>query len=213
MKELVTKKRSMDFETIETSHNCSAIMTRDVITRKEDPRAFTIPRTIGMLQFAKALCDLGAIIHLMPHEIFKQLGLGDLKSTTIRLLMADWSIKHLVGILYDILIKADRFFFPADFVILNCEIDVEDPIVLGRQFLAIGRALVDVESGELKFWVNDEEVTFNVCKLMKQPSDIHVVSTMDVIDEAVGSVSEMMCMNEPLVAVLSNFDEKQIRGV
>ncbi|XP_015169021.1 uncharacterized protein [Solanum tuberosum] len=181
VKELVTKKISMDFEMIEVSHNCSVVMTSDLITKKEDPGAFTIPSTIGMLQFAKALCDLGESINLMSYTIFKQLGLGEPKSTTMRLLMAYRSIKH-------------RAYY------------------LGRPFLATERALVDVESGELKFRVNDEEVTFNACKSMKQPSDIHVVSTIDVIDEAVASVSEMMCMGEPLVVVLSNYDGDEVQG-
>ncbi|KAK4713568.1 hypothetical protein R3W88_019475 [Solanum pinnatisectum] len=80
----------------------------------------------------------------------------------MRLLMADRSIKHPVGILCDILVKVDRFIFSTDFFILDCEIDAEIPIILGRTFLATGRALVDVESGELKFRVNEDEVTFNV---------------------------------------------------
>ncbi|KAK4721361.1 hypothetical protein R3W88_011594 [Solanum pinnatisectum] len=123
MKELVTKKRSLDFETIEVSHSCSAIMTNEIIKKKEDPRAFTIPCTIGMLQFAKALCDLRVSINLMPYTIYKQLGLGESKSTTMRLLMVDRSIKHPMGILYDILVKVGQFIFSVDFVILDCEID------------------------------------------------------------------------------------------
>ena len=69
--------------------------------------------------------------------------------------MADRSIKHPVGILYEILVKVDRFIFSANFVILDCEIDAKIPIILGRPFLATGRALVDVESRELKFRVNE----------------------------------------------------------
>ncbi|XP_049368011.1 uncharacterized protein LOC125832868 [Solanum verrucosum] len=132
-----------------------AIMTKELIKKREDPRAFTIPCTIGMLQFAKALCDLGASINLMPYAIYKQLGLGEPKAT-MRLLMADCSIKHPMGILYDILVKVDRFIFPADFVILDCEIDAEIPIILGRPFLATGRTLVDVEREELRFRVNED---------------------------------------------------------
>ncbi|KAK4718040.1 hypothetical protein R3W88_016378 [Solanum pinnatisectum] len=180
MKELITKKRSLDFKTIEVSHSCSVIMTKD--------------------------------INLMPYAIYEQLGLGEPKATTIRLLMADHSIKHLVGILYDILEKVDRFIFPTDFFSLDCEIDAEIPIILGRPFLATGRALVDVESGELKFRVNKDEVALNVCKSMKYPSDIHVVSTIDFIDEAMASVSHLMCMSEPLEAVLANYYEFEIQG-
>ncbi|XP_049391615.1 uncharacterized protein LOC125856074 [Solanum stenotomum] len=211
VKELVTKKRILDYETIESLHSCSAIMTKELITKREDPGAFTIPCTIGMLQFAKALCDLGASINLMPYAIYKQLGLGEPKATTMRLLMADRSIKHPIGIFYDILVKVDRFIFPANFVILDRDIDVEVPIILGRPFLATGRALVDVESGKLKFHANDDEVTFNIYKSMKQPSDIHVVSAEDVIDEAVASVSHLLRKNEPLESILANHDELEIQ--
>ncbi|XP_049365299.1 uncharacterized protein LOC125830142 [Solanum verrucosum] len=79
------------------------------------------------------------------------LGLGVTKLTAMRLLMADHFIKHPIDILYYILVKVDRFKFPANFVILDCEIDTEGPIILVRPFLATGKALVDVESGELKF--------------------------------------------------------------
>ncbi|XP_049381288.1 uncharacterized protein LOC125845808 [Solanum stenotomum] len=212
MKELVTKKRSLEYETIEVTHSCSAIMTNESITKREDPGGFTIPCTIGMLQFAKSLCDLGAGINLMPYAKYKQLGLGEPKATTMRLLMADRSIKYPVGILYDILVKVDRFIFPVDFVILDCEIDAEIPNILGRPILATGRALVDVESWKLKFRMNDDEVTFNICKSMKQPSNIHVVSTEDVIDEAVASVSHLMHKNEPLEYVLANYDESKVQG-
>ena len=100
----------------------------------------------------------------MPYSIYKKLGLGEPKPTNMRLLIADRTIKRPVGILYDVLVKVDHFIFPADFVILDCEVDVEVPIILGRPFLATGKALVDVECGELKFRVNNEEVTFNVCQ-------------------------------------------------
>ncbi|XP_049410604.1 uncharacterized protein LOC125873795 [Solanum stenotomum] len=209
---MVTKKRSLEYETFKVPHNCSAIMTNESITKREDPGAFTIPCTIGILKFAKALYDLGSSINLMPYAIYKQLGLGEPKATTMRLIMADRSIKHPVGILYEILVKVDRLIFSDDFVIPDCEIDDEIPIILRRPFLATGRALVDVESGKLKFRVNDDEVTFNICKSLKQPSNIHVLSTEDVIDEPVASVSHLMRKNEPLEFVLANYDESKLQG-
>ena len=54
------------------------------------------------------------------------------------------------------LVKLESFISPADFVILDCEVDFEVPIILGRPFLAIGRALVDMEKGWMKFWLNNE---------------------------------------------------------
>ena len=75
MKDLVTKKRSVTFEDDDRMQHCSAIATRSLVQKKEDPGAFTTPCTIGLLHFAKALCDLGASINLMPLSIYKKLGL------------------------------------------------------------------------------------------------------------------------------------------
>ena len=52
-----------------------------------------------------------------------------------------------IGILHYLLVKVESFIFPADFVILDWEVDFEVPIILGRPFLSTGRALVDIEKG------------------------------------------------------------------
>ena len=147
MKDLVTKKRSVTFEDDDRLQHCSAIATRSLVQKKEDPATFTIPCTIGSLYFVKALCDLGASINLMPLSIYKKFDLGDRKPTAMRLLMADRTVKSPIGILHDVLVKLESFIFPADFIILDCEVNFEVPIILGRPFLATGRALVDMEKG------------------------------------------------------------------
>lgn len=45
---------------------------------------------------------------------------------------------------------------------------------------------------------------------MKHPSDIHMISTNDVISEAVDSVSHLMCMSQPLEVILAYCDESDI---
>ena len=52
------------------------------------------------------------------------------------------------------------------------------PIILGRPFLATGRALVDMEKGQMKFRLNNEEATFNICKSMIQSGDLQLVSAI-----------------------------------
>ena len=83
--------------------------------------------------------------------IYKKLGLGDPKPTAMRLLMADRTVKRPLEILHDVLVKVESFIFTIDFVILDCEVDFEVPIILGRPFLATGRTLVDMEKGKMKF--------------------------------------------------------------
>ena len=138
MKDLVTKKRLVTFEDDDRMTHCSAIATISLIQNNEDPGAFSILCTVGSLHFAKAICDLGASINLMPLSIYKKLGLGDPNPIAMWLLMADRTIKRLIGILHDVLVKVESFIFPADFVFLDCEVDFEVPIILGRSFLATG---------------------------------------------------------------------------
>ncbi|XP_049399843.1 uncharacterized protein LOC125863915 [Solanum stenotomum] len=162
MKDLVTKKKFVNIDLTDNVHHYSAIATRSLVQKKEEPGAFTIPCTIRSIEFVKALCYLGSRINLMSLAIYKQLGLGVPKPTAMRLMMAYKSVNRPVGILCDVLVKVDTFIFPANFVILDCEVDFEVPIILGRPFLATRRALVDVERGELKFKLNKEEVKFNI---------------------------------------------------
>ncbi|XP_070025260.1 uncharacterized protein [Nicotiana sylvestris] len=166
MKDSVTKKRSMNCETIKMTHQVSVIV-HSMALKLEDPGAFTIPCTIGSTDFAKALCDLGESINLMPYSVFKTLGIGKPKPTSIRLQMADRTIKRPLGIIDDVLVRIDKFILPADFMILDCEVDYEVPIILGRPFLATGKVLVDVEAGDLTFWLGDENVVFHMCKSMR----------------------------------------------
>ncbi|XP_070045579.1 uncharacterized protein [Nicotiana tomentosiformis] len=155
MKDLVTKKRSMNCEAIKMTHQVIAIV-HFMALKLEDPGAFTIPCTIGTADFAKALCDLEATINLIPYSMFKTLGIGQPRPTSMRLQMADRTMKIPLGIIDDVLVRVDKFILPADFVILDSEVDYEVPLILGRPFLATGKALVDVKAGELTFRVGDE---------------------------------------------------------
>ena len=56
-------------------------------------------------------------------SIFRKLEIGEMKPTTISLQLADRTIKHLRGIIEDVLIKVDKFIFPANFFVLDMEED------------------------------------------------------------------------------------------
>lgn len=77
MKELVTKKKAVSYKLKDNLHYCSTISTKSLVQKKLDPGAFTIPCTIGSMEFAKALCDLGARVNLMPLVVYIKLGLGN----------------------------------------------------------------------------------------------------------------------------------------
>ncbi|XP_016564073.1 uncharacterized protein LOC107862884 [Capsicum annuum] len=172
MKKLMSKKKLIEGDTIKITHGCSVIMDGKVVKKKDDPGAFTIPCTIGNHEFTRAICGLGARINLMSFVIFMKLILDTPTPTSMRLLMADQSIKRPVGILFDILIKVDKFILLVDFVKLNYEMDQEVPIIIGHPFLSTGRAIIDLELGEIKFWVQEDEDSFKIYKSKKQTVEL-----------------------------------------
>ena len=124
MKDILSQKRRLDdFETVNLTEECSAILQRKLPQKLKDPESFTILCTIGNAIFERALCDLGASINLMPLSIFKRLGLGEARPTTVTLQIVDRSLKHPRGIIEDVLVKVDKFIFPANFIVLDMEED------------------------------------------------------------------------------------------
>ena len=89
----------------------------------------------------------------MSLSIFRRLGLGEASPTTVTLQLADRSLKHLKGVIEDVLVKVDKFIFPTYFLILDMEEDKEITIILGRPFLATGKVMIDLQRGELKLRV------------------------------------------------------------
>ncbi|XP_070022217.1 uncharacterized protein [Nicotiana sylvestris] len=208
MKDLMSRKFNFqDLVMITLTQTCSAVVTRPIAEKLSDPGSFTIPCTIGNFAFAKALCDLGASINLMPLDIYKRLGIGRARPTSMLLQLADRTVKCPFDILDDVLIQVGKFVFPADFVILDCKVDEEISIILGRPFLATGRALIDCETGELKMRLNDKEITFNVQKSMRRPSEFANCSLIDVVDVIVEFDDEVLTSEDTLAACLMNLDE------
>ncbi|MCH95107.1 hypothetical protein A2U01_0016081, partial [Trifolium medium] len=172
MKDVLTKRRMTgEFETVALTQDCSQMVQGKIPRKLKDPGTFTIPCTIGDIHVRRAICDLGANINLMPLSVFKKLGIGAARSTTVTLQIADRSICYPQGKIEDVLVRVDKFIFPADFIIMDFTADEDTPILLGSPFLATGRTLIDVEKGELTMRVNNQEVTFNVLKAMEYPHE------------------------------------------
>lgn len=183
MKDILSKKRRFgEFEMVALTNECSSMLQCKLLPKLKDPGSFTIPCSIGNTYCGKALCDLGASINLMPKSIFKQLGIGEARPTTVTLQLADRSFAYPEGKIEDVLVRVDRFIFPVDFIVLDYEANREVPIILGRPFLATGRTLIDVQKGELTMRVNDQQVTFNVFNSMRFPDEVEECSAVNVLD-------------------------------
>ncbi|KAL4291485.1 hypothetical protein GQ457_14G014820 [Hibiscus cannabinus] len=152
------KKRVEEFETVAAKKTCLALMHNKVLAKKTDPGSLTIKCFIGHNYPTKALCDHGASINLMPKSVFQKQGIGEAKPTTVMLQLADHSYVQPERKIKDILVQVDKFIFPSDFLILDCETNTDAPIILGRPFLATGLVLFDFGNEELIFRVDDQTI-------------------------------------------------------
>jgi hypothetical protein len=138
-------------------------------------------------------------MNLLPYAIYLQLGLGDLKPTAITLQLADRSMKRPRGIIEDVLIKVDKFYFPVDFIVIDTE-PMRDgvnqiPVILGRPFLATANALIKCRMGVMKISFGNMTVELNIFNINNQPleyDEAHPVYLIEEITDEIVSVFGLM---------------------
>nr|GEU62574.1 putative reverse transcriptase domain-containing protein [Tanacetum cinerariifolium] len=106
-----------------------------------------------------ALADLGASINLLPLSIWKKLRLPTLNDTKMVLELADRTISKPTGVAENVFVKVGKFYFPANFVILDFVADPRVPLILGRPFLSTAHALIEVYEGETTLRHDDQSLT------------------------------------------------------
>ena len=152
----------------------------------------TISVNIGGTCVEKALLDLGASFNLLPFSMYKQLGLGERKPTTITLSIADRSIKITKGTVEDVLIQVENFYYPVDFVVLYTKPVAlganHVPIILGRPFFATSNVIINCENGVMQLTSINITLELNIFHLSKnnmhqQEDDSEEVCAIDAILE------------------------------
>ncbi|GJU88381.1 reverse transcriptase domain-containing protein [Tanacetum coccineum] len=141
---LRNKEKLKEIAIITVNVECSAIIMNKVPEKLEDPGKFLIPCALQELNRTSALADSGASINLLPHSIYKKLGLEALTPTRMTLKLANRSITYPIGIAEDVVVRVDGFTFLADFMVVNFKPDPRVPIILGRPFLRTAKALIDL---------------------------------------------------------------------
>ena len=170
LKDLCTVKKGLGIEKKALlTEQVSAIIQSKAPVKYKDPGSPTISVNVGGTCIDKALLDLGASVNLLSYSVYKQLGLGELKPTNITLSLADRSVKIPKGIVEDVLIKVDKFYYPEDFVVLDTEPIASGPnqvpIILGRPFLATANAIINCRNGVMQLTFGNMTLELNIFHL------------------------------------------------
>ena len=170
LKDLCTIKKGLGIEKKAfLTEQVSAIIQSKNPFKYKDPGSPTISVNIGGTCIDKSLLDLGVSVNLLPYSMYTQLGLGELKPTNITLSLVDRSVKIPKGIVEDVLVKVDKFYYPVDFVVLDTE-PIENgpnhvPIILGRPFLATGNAIINCRNGVMQLTFGNMTLELNIFHL------------------------------------------------
>ena len=191
LKDLCIVKRGLNVDKKAfLTEQVSAIIQCKTPVKYKDPGCPTISVNIGGTCVEKALLDLGASVNLLPYSMYKQLGLGELKPTSITLSLVDRSIKIPKGTVEDVLIQVDKFYYPVDFVVLDTEPTATGanyvPIILGRPFLATSNAISNCRNGVMQLTFGNMTLELNIFHLSKKymqpvedgPEEVYIIDTI-----------------------------------
>nr|GEW08276.1 reverse transcriptase domain-containing protein [Tanacetum cinerariifolium] len=156
---LNNKDKLIELTKTPLNKNCSAVVLKKLPEKLGNPGRFLIPYDSTGLDNCLALVDLGASINLMPLSIWKKIRLPTLNDTKMVLELADRTISKPTGVAENVFVKVDKFYFPANFVILDFVADPCVPLILERPFLSTTHALIDVYEGEITLRHNDQSLT------------------------------------------------------
>nr|GEV37030.1 reverse transcriptase domain-containing protein [Tanacetum cinerariifolium] len=156
---LNNKNKLIELTKTSLNENCSAVVLKKLPEKLGDPGRFLIPYDFSEFDNCLALADLRASINLMPLSIWKKLKLPTLNDTKMVLELADRTIFKPTGVAENVFVKVDKFYFLANFVVLDFIDDPRVPLILGRPFLSTAHALIDVYEGEIILRHDDQSLT------------------------------------------------------
>nr|GEV35575.1 reverse transcriptase domain-containing protein [Tanacetum cinerariifolium] len=138
---------------------CLAVVLKKLPEKLGDPGRFLIPCDFFEFDNCLALADLGESVNLMPLSIWKKLKLPTLNDTKMVLELADRTISKPTGVAENVFVKVGKFYFPADFVVLDFIANPRVPLILGRPFLSTAHAIINVYEKEIIIRQDQQSLT------------------------------------------------------
>ncbi|GJR96743.1 reverse transcriptase domain-containing protein [Tanacetum coccineum] len=96
--------------------------------------------------------------------------------------LADRTISKPTGVAENVFVKVGKFYFPADFVVLDFIADPRVPLILGRPFLRTAHALIDVYEGEITLRNDDQMLTLKLYAPSISYNNLESLKKVDLID-------------------------------
>nr|GEU70359.1 hypothetical protein [Tanacetum cinerariifolium] len=175
---------------------------------EKDLESFTLPCFINKVCFDNALADLRSSVRVLPLSTYLNLGLGKLAHNKLTVELADRTVKYPKGIAENVLVGIRKFIFPVDYIILDMLEDIKVPLILGRPFLSIARAKIDVFKRKITLRVGEERIILKSVKLasclIKRVYMLSLRERMELDLEA-GLMGETFVLNRSLDPIFEDY--------
>ena len=207
LKDLCTVKRKLGVnkEAFMTEQSTSLIRN-NLPPKYKDPVSPTISIVVGNSKLGHALVDLGASVNLLPYSVYMDLGLGELEPTNITLQLVVRGVKIPRGIVKDVLVQVDKFYFPVDFVVLDTQPVVNQgtqfSVILGRPFLATANAIIHCRGGLMTLSFGNMTVNLNIFNVIKGIRDEEDMCEVNMVDYVVHKYLDNVSHDDPLKSCL-----------
>nr|GEU30749.1 reverse transcriptase domain-containing protein [Tanacetum cinerariifolium] len=178
---LNNKNKLIELTKTPLNENCSAVVLKKLPEKLGDPGRFLIPCDFLEFDNCLALANLGVSINLMPLSIWKKLKLPTLNDTKMVLELADRTISKPTGVAENVFVKVGKFYFPADFVVLDFIADLRVPLILGRPFLSTAHAIINVYEREI-ILRQDQQSLIIQCGDISSIKKVEQINKIDFID-------------------------------
>nr|GEY55141.1 DNA-directed DNA polymerase [Tanacetum cinerariifolium] len=152
---LNNKNKLIELTKTPLSENCSVVVLKKLPKKLGDPRRFLIP------------CDFS--------EFDNCLALADLEH-------ADRTISKSTGVAENVFVKVGKFYFPADFVVLDFVADPSVLLFLGRPFLSTVHAIINVYKREIIIR-QDQQSMIIQCGYIPSIKKVEKINKIDFIDQ------------------------------
>nr|GEW02375.1 reverse transcriptase domain-containing protein [Tanacetum cinerariifolium] len=106
--------------------------------------------------------------------------------------LADRTISKPTGVAENVFVKVGKFYFPADFVILDFVANPRVPLILGRPFLSTSHALIDVYEGEITLRHDDQSLTLKCGDTPIFYNNFQSLNKVDLIDATFEKYSQVV---------------------
>ncbi|GKE59331.1 uncharacterized protein Tco_1498516, partial [Tanacetum coccineum] len=210
LKDLCTQKRRHQLpKKVELGEQVSAVLSSTLPRKLKDPGAPLISVDVGNLKIKRALLDLGASVNVLPRTIFDKHDFGQLKNTDVFIQLADQSTKVPRGMLTDVIVKVEDFYYPVDFIVLDTEAtytDRQQTIILGRPFLATVNSQINCRNGAMDISFGNRKMRLNVFNNISNAPIESACFMVDTIDDCIQLHTTSMLLDDNLEKFLFSDD-------